>query len=126
VVWGGRTLASSHAPLEPIAFVAHRRFVHRLVRAIQRVALPLVFEPNGPVLSLLLVREITELLLAAYRAGALRGERPEQAFSVECKPTPDEVDSGLCVCTITAALARPMEHVRIDVTVRRDGTLEVA
>ena len=51
VVWGGRTLGGGGDPLRVgAAFVAHRRLIHRLVRAIRRTARPLVFETNGPVL----------------------------------------------------------------------------
>src|SRR6185436_17469327 len=39
-VWGGRTLDTRRDG----RFIAHRRLTHRLVRAIQRVALPLIFD----------------------------------------------------------------------------------
>ena len=77
-VWGGRTLD----PDRP--YVAHRRLLHRLVRAMHRVADPLVFEVNGPELRLTLVRAITSVLLAAFRAGALAGARPQDGFQVVC------------------------------------------
>ncbi len=79
-VWGGRTLSTAPGGL----YVAHRRLLHRLVRAIRRVADPLVFDVNGPELRLTLVRGITSVLLAAFRAGALAGDRPEEAFQVIC------------------------------------------
>ena len=44
LVWGGRTLN-----LDPDRrFLVYRRLIHRLVRAIRRVAEPLVFDINGP------------------------------------------------------------------------------
>src|SRR5262249_44160537 len=80
VVWGGRTLEPERAG----RFIAHRRLIHRLVRTIRRVAEPLVFETNGPELWLTIVRGITTVLLEAWRAGALQGTRPEDAFRVRC------------------------------------------
>ena len=44
LVWGGRTLDRR----DDGKFVAHRRFLHRLIRAIRRAAEPLVFDTHGP------------------------------------------------------------------------------
>jgi hypothetical protein len=121
-VWGGRTLDRT-AP-----FVAHRRLVHRLVRAIRRVAEPLVFEVNGPILWFTFVRAVTAVLLTAWRAGSLAGERPEEAFRVVCDGTtnpPEEIDLGRCVCEIEMAPAIPMEFILVKVALSRDGALEV-
>ena len=59
-VWGGRTLDPAHL------YVAHRRLLHRLVRAIHRVADPLVFDVNGPDLRLSLVRAVTFTASSAF------------------------------------------------------------
>lgn len=121
-VWGGRTLDRVER------FVAHRRLLHRLVRAIRRVAEPLVFETNGPVLWFTFVRAITAVLLEAWRSGALAGSRPEEAFNVVCDATtnpPEEIDAGRCLCQIEFAPAVPMEFILIRVALSRDGSLEV-
>lgn len=128
VVWGGRTLANeTDHPTR--THVAHRRFVHRLVRVMRRVAEPLVFETNGPETWLMLVRGLTTVLREAWRAGALRGTRPEEAFEVTCDEstqTRDDIDNGRCICEVRVALAAPMEFIVLRVALRRDGTLEVA
>lgn len=119
-VWGGRTLADEHR------FVAHRRLVHRLVRAIRRVAAPLVFDVNGPELWLMIVRSITTLLLQLFRAGALKGARPEEAFQVRCdETTGTDVDNGLVVCEVHIAPAAPMEFITLRIALGQEGTLEV-
>jgi hypothetical protein len=122
-VWGGRTLDSDPAR----RFVAHRRLLHRLVRAIRRVAEPLVFEPDGPVLRFALVRGITSVLLEAWRAGGLKGARPEEAFAVRFveDTTPGQADQGRVVCEIFLAPAAPMEFIRIRLTVAPESALEV-
>jgi uncharacterized protein len=123
-VWGGRTLDTDPTR----RFVAHRRLLHRLVRAIRRVAEPLVFEPNDPVLRFALVRAITSVLLEAWRAGGLKGSRPEHAFRVRCDEgnnPPDAVDLGQLQCEVLVAPATPMEFIRILLTLAPEGALEV-
>lgn len=129
-IWGGRTLQVPEAdggPAVPI-FLAHRRLIHRLVRAIRRVAEPLVFDTNGPHLWLTLVRAITAVLLEAFRSGALKGAREEEAFRVQCDETtnpPDAVDEGRCTCIIELAPATPMEFIVLRVGLSRDGSIEL-
>ena len=123
-VWGGRTLDHERTG----QFIAHRRLVHRLVRAIRRVAEPLVFETNGPELWLTLVRAITTVLLEAYRSGALKGARPEEAFRVTCDEKtnpPDEIDRGRLLCEVEIAPATPMEFILLRIALGADATLEV-
>src|SRR5207253_10591837 len=77
-VWGGRTFDTS-----PTArFIAHRRLLHRLVRAARAAADPRVFEPEGPPMRRALVRAVPTALLQAYRSGALAGRTAAQAFAV--------------------------------------------
>jgi phage tail sheath protein FI len=123
-VWGARTLD----PGPEWRFVAHRRLLHRLVRAIRQVAEPLVFEPQGPELRLTLVRQITSVLLEAYAGGSLRGDRPEDAFTVQCDDAnnpPDQVELGRLVCDISLAPAAPMEQIHIRLSLAPGGLLEV-
>ena len=75
---------SEHFNLDPDRrFIVYRRLIHRLVRAIRRVAEPLVFDINGPELWLALSRSITSVLLEAWRARALKGEH-RRSISGEC------------------------------------------
>ena len=123
MVYGGRTLETTD-----YKFLAHRRLVHRLVRAIRRVAEPLVFDVNGPELWLALMRAITTVLLEAYRSGALQGARPEEAFRVTCDATtnpPQSVDKGFVLCEIEFAPAVPMEFIHLRVALGSEGNLEV-
>jgi hypothetical protein len=128
-VWGGRTLYPDPYQQEPgKLFIAHRRLIHRLVRAIKRVAEPLVFETNGPVLWLTLTRAITTVLAEAYRAGGLKGSRPEEAFRVRCDAMnnpPDEIDRGEVLCEVDLAPAVPMEFITLRVSLSAAGSLDV-
>lgn len=123
-VWGGRTLDVGGGG----RFVAHRRLMHRLVRAIHRVAQPLVFDINGPELWLTLARGVTSVLLEAWRGGALKGARPEQAFRVKCDEEtnpPEERDLGRVQCVVEFAPAVPMEFITLRIELGREGNLEV-
>jgi len=123
-VWGGRTLDREPAG----RFLAHRRLVHRLVRAIRFVAEPLVFEINGPELWLAFVRAVTTVLLEAWRRGGLKGDRPDEAFRVQCDEElnpPAERDLGRVLCKIELAPAVPMEFIELRVALAADGRLEV-
>jgi hypothetical protein len=128
-VWGGRTIYPDPYQQEPgKLFIAHRRLIHRLVRAIKRVAEPLVFETNGPVLWLTLSRAITTVLVEAYRAGGLKGSRPEEAFQVRCDAMnnpPDEIDRGEVLCEVDLAPAVPMEFITLRVSLSVAGSLDV-
>ena len=123
-VWGGRTLDVTSSP---VSYVAHRRLVHRLVRAVHQVADPLVFDVNGPELRLNLVRGVTSVLLAAFRAGALAGTIPQQAFQVVCDDTnnPPGSDPGQVVCDVSVAPAVPMEFIHLRLIVGQQSQVEV-
>ncbi|WP_439379102.1 phage tail sheath subtilisin-like domain-containing protein [Amycolatopsis lexingtonensis] len=123
VVWGGRTLSRDPRRV----YVAHRRLLHLLVRAIRRAAAPLVFEVNSAELRLSLVRAITSVLLEAFRTGALAGTRPEDAFRVMCDETnnPPEQDPGQVVCEVEVAPAVPMEFIALRLVLGQDRGLEV-
>jgi hypothetical protein len=126
-VWGGRTAADPSGDPSAV-FLAHRRLIHRLIRAIRRVTEPLIFDSNGPGVWLALVRAITTVLLEAFRAGALKGERPDEAFQVRCDEItnpPEQRDSGRVVCEIEVAPATPMEFITFRIAASADGRLEV-
>ena len=123
-VWGGRTLGREVSG----RFIAHRRLIHRLVRAIRRIAEPLVFDTNGPELWLTLTRAITTVLLEAFRAGALKGSQADEAFRVRCDGTttsPSDQDEGRVFCEIDVAPATPMEFISIRIALSAEGKLEV-
>ncbi|OJU34374.1 MAG: hypothetical protein BGN99_09100 [Alphaproteobacteria bacterium 65-37] len=126
VVWGGRTAFDTRLGNSGL-FIAHRRLIHRLIRAIRRVAEPLVFEVNGPDLWLIIARAITSVLLEAWYAGALKGDIPEQAFLVRCDEAtnpPENEELGQVLCEVYVAPAVPMEFITLRVAISREGRLE--
>ncbi|MEZ5194367.1 MAG: phage tail sheath C-terminal domain-containing protein [Nocardioides sp.] len=78
-----------------------------------------VFEPNGEPLWAEVRREIEEFLTGMWRAGAMVGSTPDEAFFVRCDRstmTQNDLDNGRLVCLVGIAPARPAEFVilRID------------
>jgi hypothetical protein len=124
VVWGGRMTRSDDAPPR---FVAHRRLIHRLVRALRRVWAPMVFEPNDDALRYAVARSATTLLLEAFHANVLKGLRPDEAFRVVVDDSvnpPDARAAGRLVCEIAIAPATPMEFIHFRVGLSADGRVE--
>ena len=123
LVWGGRTLSDPELEPENL-YLAHRRLIHRLVRAIRRAAEPLVFENERARGAVALARAVTTVLMQAYRAGALKGERPSQGFSVVCDESnnpPARSDAGFVICEIQIAPATPMEFITLLISLSSDG-----
>jgi uncharacterized protein len=122
-VWGARTLDPGDG-----RHIPHRRLVHRIVRAIRRVADPLVFDTNGPVLWFTVARAVSGVLMEAFRSGFLQGDTPDQAYRVRCDEvtnTQDRIDAGEVVCEIEIAPAAPMEFITLRLTLGAQGLLEV-
>ncbi|MCX4673192.1 phage tail sheath subtilisin-like domain-containing protein [Streptomyces sp. NBC_01381] len=130
LVWGGRTAVPQlrAGGVGDGWFIAHRRLVHRLVRAARAVAEPLLFEPDSPGLRLLLVQGLTEVLLGLFEAGALAGERPAEAFRVRCDEglnPPELMALGQLICQVEVAPAAPMEFIAVRLLMGRRDRLEV-
>jgi phage tail sheath protein FI len=125
VVWGGRMLRSDDSPPR---FVAHRRLICRLTRALRRVWEPMVFEPNDELLRFAIARSATTLLSEAFHAGVLQGTRPDEAFRVDAGETLNDAaarDSGRVICEIAIAPAAPMEFIHFRVGINAEGKIEM-
>jgi hypothetical protein len=128
-LWGAWTAIDSRAMgNESHLYLAHRRLIHRLVRAIRTIAEPLVFEANTRELRFSVYRAVFGVLLRFWREGAFKGARPEEAFKVVCDDSnnpPDEQDNGRLWCEIQVAPAVPMEFITLRIALGEDGRLEV-
>lgn len=125
VVWGGRMLRSDDAPPR---FVAHRRLIARLVRALRRVWEPMVFEPNNDLLRFAIARSATTLLAEAFHAGVLKGTRPDEAFRVDVGDALNDAaarDAGRVICEISIAPAVPMEFIHFRIGINAEGSVEM-
>ncbi len=74
----------------------------------------MVFEPNDFSLWQKIVRNVSAFLKIQWRAGALFGATPEQAFFVKCdsETNPQEaIDLGMVTTEIGIAPVKPAEFV---------------
>jgi uncharacterized protein len=127
-IWGARTFERAVGGRLDGCFIAHRRLLHRLVRAARRAGDALVFEANGQELRRALARTLRTVLLQAYRSGALAGRTDEEAFSVRCDDTttlPADANAGRVICGVAFTAANPMEVISVQLSLAAEGRLEV-
>lgn len=113
-VWGARTLASDPAGDPEWIYLNVRRLFNFLRESIDKGTQWVVFEPNTPDLWAKITRNITAFLTTVWRAGALFGNTPQEAFYVKCDEetnTPDVRDAGMVVTEIGVAVVKPAEFV---------------
>ncbi|MFI0806588.1 phage tail sheath family protein [Streptomyces echinatus] len=109
-VWGARTLSSDPA----WRYLNIRRYFNYLEESILIGTQWVVFEPNDHALWARIRRNISAFLVNEWRAGALFGQRPEEAYYVKCDEEtnpPESVDVGRVVCEIGIAPVKPAEFV---------------
>ncbi|NND00163.1 MAG: phage tail sheath family protein, partial [Gammaproteobacteria bacterium] len=79
-----------------------------------------VFEPNNHPLWLKITTVVEDYLLRLWRAGALAGAKPEEAFFVQCgrgvSMTDDDILAGRLFVEIGMATIRPAEFIILKIT----------
>jgi phage tail sheath protein FI len=112
LVWGARTVGGDiNADLK---YISVRRTLLFLRESIEEGTQWTVFEPNTPGLWKKIERNITAFLTNVWRAGALFGNTPQEAFFVKCdaENNPPELrELGQVVTDIGVAIVRPAEFV---------------
>ncbi len=122
-VWGARTLSTETW----LRFIAVRRTLTAIELRMKAALDPLVFEPNQPALWLHITQTAFAILLPIFESGALRGDRPEEAFYVRCDGRinpPDAIARGELIIEVGVAVAAPAEFIVFRVG-RREGVIEV-
>jgi uncharacterized protein len=79
-VWGARTLSGQPAWV----YVNVRRLFLTAARWVAQNMTDIAFEPAVPALWARIERELTQYFMEQFRAGALKGATPQQAFYVKC------------------------------------------
>jgi phage tail sheath protein FI len=114
VLWGARTFAP--AGDNEWKYVNVRRFALFLEHSIQDSLSWAVFEPNAEPLWAQIRLEVSAFLYTAWRAGALQGVTPKDAYFVKCDATTmtqNDIDNGNVNVMIGIAPVRPAEFVII-------------
>ena len=110
VIWGARTISADAL----WKYVPVRRLFIFLEQSIARGTRYAVFEPNAPPLWARIRDSVTNFLTTQWRAGALFGRTPEEAFFVkvdETTTTQDDRDNGIVNIVVGIAPVKPAEFV---------------
>jgi uncharacterized protein len=119
VVWGAGTFAATAE--SDWKYVNIRRLFLFLQRSIEEGLSWAVFEPNGEPLWGEIRLEISAFLHTAWRAGALQGATPKDAYFVRCDATTmtqDDIENGRLIASIGVAPLKPAEFVVIRIGIR--------
>ncbi len=112
IVWGARTLAGNDNEWR---YVPVRRFFNMVEESVKNGTMQFVFEPNDKNTWTRVKSMIENFLLLQWRAGALMGTTPEQAFYVKVgiNETMTELDiwEGRMIVEIGMAVVRPAEFI---------------
>lgn len=122
-VWGARTLSRDAAWV----YIGVRRLFLTAARWIELNLADAAFEPHDPRLWSRITRELTVYFEGLFRAGALKGQTPAEAFFVQCdgETNPPGVrETGRVVTTIGLAPALPNEFIVVRI-VHGAGGVEV-
>ena len=114
LIWGARTLDGNS---QDWRYISVRRTIIMLEQSIKFGCLAYVFEPNSAPTWVTVKNMITNFLVNQWKAGALVGAKPEEAFSVDVglgsTMTADDILNGFMNVTIKVALVRPAEFIVI-------------
>jgi phage tail sheath protein FI len=123
-VWGARTLSRD----PNWRYVNVRRLFLTLERWIDRNMIWAAFESSDQRLWVRVQRELSAYLTQLWRAGALQGQTPEEAFYVKCdvETNPPEVrEVGQLITEVGMAPLSPAEFVIVRIIHRANGTENV-
>lgn len=112
LVWGARTLAGNDNEWR---YVSVRRFFNMAEESIKKATEQFVFEPNDANTWIRVRAMIENFLILQWRAGALTGAKPEQAFYVRVglgqTMSADDILNGYMIIEIGLAVVRPAEFI---------------
>jgi phage tail sheath protein FI len=125
VVWGARTFAGHDNEWK---YISVRRFITMIETSVQRATERFVFEANNISTWSALKQLVENFLLLQWKAGALQGRKPEEAFFVHIglgsSMTQEDINEGRLIIEIGMALVRPAEFMltRILLRMQSPGT----
>ncbi|MCX7041604.1 MAG: phage tail sheath subtilisin-like domain-containing protein [Gammaproteobacteria bacterium] len=116
LVWGARTLAGADSRGDPYKYVPLRRLALYIMESIHRGTQWTVFEINDESTWSKVRRDIDTFMHGLFRAGALQGNKPENAYYVHCgrdTTTQSEMADGVMNIEVGFAPSRPGEFLLI-------------
>ncbi len=112
LVWGARTLAGNDNEWR---YISVRRFYNMVEESVKKATEQFVFEPNDANTWVKVRAMIENFLVLQWRAGALQGSKPEEAFFVRVglgeTMTALDILEGRMIVEIGMAVVRPAEFI---------------
>jgi phage tail sheath protein FI len=112
MIWGARTLAGNDNEWK---YIPVRRFFNMVEESVKKATAQFVFEPNDANTWVKVRAMIENFLMLQWRAGALAGAKPEEAFYVRVglgqTMTAQDVLRGYMNVEIGMAAVRPAEFI---------------
>lgn len=112
IVWGARTLAGNDNEWR---YISVRRFYNMVEESVKKATEPFVFEPNDANTWVKVRSMIENFLTLQWRAGALQGAKPDEAFFVRVglgeTMTALDILEGRMIVEIGLAVVRPAEFI---------------
>ena len=112
LVWGARTMDGNNNEWR---YISVRRFFNMAEKSIKNALECFIFEPNDANTWMKVKTLIENYLTTLWRAGALTGAKPEQAFFVKVglghTMTPQDVLEGNMIVEMGMAVIRPAEFI---------------
>ncbi len=112
IVWGARTLAGNSNEWR---YISVRRFFNMVEESSKKATFQFVFEPNDKNTWVRVKAMIDNFLILQWRAGALAGAAPDQAFYVKVglgeTMTAIDILEGRMIVEIGMAVVRPAEFI---------------
>ena len=112
LVWGARTLAGNDNEWR---YVSVRRFFIMVEESVKKATIPFVFESNDANTWVRIRAMIENFLTLQWRAGALAGAKPDDAFYVKVglgqTMTAVDILEGRMIIEIGMAVVRPAEFI---------------
>lgn len=112
LVWGARTLAGNDNEWR---YVPVRRFFNMVEESVKKATAQFIFEPNDANTWVKVRAMIENFLILQWRAGALAGAKPDEAFYVRVglgqTMTAEDILNGFMHIEIGMAVVRPAEFI---------------
>jgi uncharacterized protein len=112
MVWGARTLDGNSNDWR---YISVRRYCMMAEQSIKLALQAFAFEPNEPKTWITIKAMIQNFLTMQWRAGALCGSTPEDAFALDIglgqTMTPMDILEGRLIVRVKLAIARPAEFI---------------
>lgn len=124
VLWGSRTTAGVDRLASEWKYVPVRRLALFIEESIRRGTVWVVFDPIDEALRSQIRRHVGSFMAQLFRAGAIAGSMPDDAYFVRCDAdttTENDIREGIINVDVGFAPLRPAEFIRMRISLLTTG-----